>query len=652
MRRANVVLLCLLAALGHAQTREFVGGRLKGMPTLDGRVDDEEYKDAVRFEGLVDSATGAAAAEGGTFYLGFDDRFVYFAAKLADRQPGAIQATEFRTNVSLDGNDTVSLSLDPFGTLNDFNSFTMNARGATNIEIAGGRAAKREWLGDFAAKGRVTPEGWEVEARIPWSVMRLPGKGPHDLRFNVGRNHRRLQRYYNWAFTSNGLVQNAGRWKAVEMPAAPAPALQALPYVYGGLDEKTGIVANAGVDLRYGLTRDLDLVGTVNPDLRNIERSILSLDFSYFERLADENRPFFLEGQQYFGAWDNSGIFASQRIGNFDAGLKMFGKVGPNNNVGILTTGDFGKDEAVVARVNHQVDARTDWTAHNAGGAVDGISNDAFAASYGHGVGKWYFNGLFAGTQDEKSGSGYRASGSASFEQGRAFVFARYTEVTKDFLPRLGFAPQTNYRGVNVYAQQYVNLQKRGIIDYGIETSLAYQRSYDLKDPFHERAGLFPNITFKDGTHIGGGVSWDRYFGGSSDQTYGFSIDRPAGDPYRHWSVGYESGTRAYGPYRNLGANFAYRPLNVFQISGTYQKTTYLGDTFDQTILTANYDLDQYHSVGGRAVVSPMGTNWYVSFRQAGNRGAEYYLILGDPNAAHFRTSLILKAVFPVSVRL
>ena len=182
----------------------------------------------------MDPNTGGAAPEGGTFFLGYDAKYVYFAAKLVDKQPKTIQATEFRTNVSLRGNDTVSLSLDPFGKLSDFSTFTMNARGATNLDIAGGRAAKREWLGDFAAKGRVTPQGWEIEARIPWSVLRLPGKGAHDLRFNVYRDFRRLQRSYAWAQTSNGLVQNYGRWKAVDLPAAPAPTLQLLPYVYGG----------------------------------------------------------------------------------------------------------------------------------------------------------------------------------------------------------------------------------------------------------------------------------------------------------------------------------------------------------------------------------------------------------------------------------
>ncbi len=657
MRWAVVVLFVFIATLGVAQTastptREFVGGHLDRPPTLDGRVEADEYRDAIRFDGLVDPNTGGAAPEGGTFYLGYDSRFVYFAARLIDKQPNTIQATEFRTNVSLSGNDTVSLALDPFGTLSDFNGFEMNARGATNLEIAGGRAAKREWLGDFAAKGRVTPEGWEVEARIPWSVLRLPGRGVHDLRFNVYRNHRRLQRSYAWAQTSNGLVQNYGRWKAVDLPANQAPTLQLLPYAYGGADGKKGIVANSGLDLRYPLTRDLDLVGTANPDFRNVERGVLSLDFSYFERLADETRPFFLEGRDYFGTYDESGLFATQRIGNFDLGAKVFGKQGAKTDLGVLVTQDFGKEDAVVARARHQIDPRSSWVAQYVGGGTDGRRNDAVAGEYRKGYGNWDFDAALAGTQDDARGGGYRASGRAEYSRDRAYAQLVYQEATKDYLPRLGFSPETDKRGFSSYAQENWAPSRGRLIDYGVGGYAAYERSYDLSRPFHEEADFFPHATLAGGLRISGNLGWSRYFGGSSDQTYGFALQRPAGDPYRRWRVAYETGTRGGQPYRDVSFGAAYRPLPTLQLNASHQSTTYFGVQRDQTILSANYDLDQYHSFGGRIVTGPGISNVYASFRQAGNRGAEYYLILGDPNATHFRASLILKAVFPLSVKV
>lgn len=652
MRWAVAVLFSLLASLSHGQTREFVGGRLAAPPTLDGAIEADEYRDAIHFDGLVDANTGGAAPEGGTFYLGYDVQFIYFAAKLVDKRPSTIQATEFRTNVSLEGNDTVTFQLDTFDKLADFNRFTMNARGATNIDIAGGRAAKREWLGDFAAKGRVTAEGWEVEARIPWNVMRLPAKGAHDLRFNVFRRHRRLQREYAWSQTWNGLVQNFGRWKAVDLPAALPPRLQALPYVYGGLDDKTGLVANAGLDLRYPLSRDLDLVGTVNPDFRNVERGILSLDFSYFERLADETRPFFLEGGGYFGVYDSGGLFAPQRIGNFDAGVKTFGKLNASTDLGVLVTEDFGNQDAVVARVRRQVDPRTSWQGQYVGGGTNGRRNDGFAGEYSHGVGSWNFQAALAGTQDDKAGGGYRAGLRSEYSHDRSYANFRYSEISPDYLPRLGFAPTTDYRGFSSYLSQSWAPTRGRLIDYGVESFLVYQKSHDLSKPFHEEVGFWPHVVLTGGLYIGANLDWSRYFGGAGDQTYGLSVERPVGDPYRRWGVAYEAGTRSGRSYRNFSTGASYRPLPTLQVNANYQSTSYVGEDFDQTILSANYDLDQYHSVGGRFVTGPGISNYYVSFRRAGNRGAEYYLILGDPNAPHFRASLILKAVFPLSFKL
>ena len=40
--------------------------------------------------------------------------------------------------------------------------------------------------------------------------------------------------------------------------------------------------------MKTSLTDQIDLVGTINPDFRNVENQVLSVDFSYFERLAGE----------------------------------------------------------------------------------------------------------------------------------------------------------------------------------------------------------------------------------------------------------------------------------------------------------------------------------------------------------------------------
>ncbi|MFX9097180.1 hypothetical protein ABTN72_19195, partial [Acinetobacter baumannii] len=61
-----------------------------------------------------------------------------------------------------------------------------------------------------------------------------------------------------------------------------------LPYTYLGVDEGGKPINNFGLDLKAPLSQNLDMVATVNPDFRNVENAILSLDFSYFARLAND----------------------------------------------------------------------------------------------------------------------------------------------------------------------------------------------------------------------------------------------------------------------------------------------------------------------------------------------------------------------------
>ena len=269
----------------------------------------------------------------------------------------------------------------------------------------------------------------------------------------------------------------------------------------------------------------------------------------------------------------------------------------------------------------------------------------------GTGAGSFSYDASLSAVHDDESGSGFSSSLRGGYSHDRTYANLRYSETSKDYLPRLGYAPQTDYRGFSSYAEQSWAPAHGRFLDYSVGGYAEYKKSYDLSKPFHEEAGIFPSATLRGGFGFGANLDWSRYFGETGDQTYGFNLRRGVGDPYRNVGLSYESGTRGGQGYRNLSLGAAYRPLPTLQLNLNYQSTSYLGVSQDQTILSANYDLDQYHSVGGRIVTGPNVSNFFVSLRQAGNRGAEYYLILGDPNAPHFRTSLILKAVFPLSTK-
>src|SRR5207244_4320530 len=56
----------------------------------------------------------------------------------------------------------------------------------------------------------------------------------------------------------------------------------------------------AGLDLKYGVTSNLTLDATVNPDFGQVEADPAQLNLTAFESYFEERRPFFLEGSQIF----------------------------------------------------------------------------------------------------------------------------------------------------------------------------------------------------------------------------------------------------------------------------------------------------------------------------------------------------------------
>ena len=78
-----------------------------------------------------------------------------------------------------------------------------------------------------------------------------------------------------------------------------------------------------GADLKYGLTSNLTLDATVNPDFGQVEADPSVLNLSAFETFYQERRPFFVEGTGIFRFDINcsivncsgEGLFYSRRIG-------------------------------------------------------------------------------------------------------------------------------------------------------------------------------------------------------------------------------------------------------------------------------------------------------------------------------------------------
>jgi hypothetical protein len=636
--------LVLAACAFAAEPEKIPGYKIAKPPTIDGTIDAAEWADVPTFEGLVYPIDGRPAPLNSRFWLAYDEEFIYFAARNFDPMPGSIKAVEYRTNVEMPGDDSVSLALDLTGSLSEGNEFTINPRGATNIELAGGRAAKREWTGEFVAKARITAEGWEAEARIPWQLMRIPAKGKRDLRFMTSRRSARLDQGYEHVFTNNGNQANIPYWTGVELPQPYVDrSIKLLPYVYTGYEERDGAVFNSGLDLKTQVSDQITLVGTVNPDFRNIENQILSLDFSRFARIADESRPFFLEGRDYM----DTALYASQLIGAFDAGVNAYGRINDKTSFGLIDTIDFQHENAFATNVSYNPDPYNSYRATLTSFTQPGRENGAYMLRYFKTIGPL---GLFfrtMGSQDTNSGFGADHTASVGWSKNGFESELSYAYREKSFDPALGFFPDRDYKGPELFLGSFRNVSHGPTKFQGMGISAS---TLDHIDGRHYRDEINPFVFFELRNRFNVDASYNRStFEGQLDETYSLGVSYPGNDPFHVQSINLTQGNIGGKDYQLLSYRAAYRPWKRLQISVSHQHFR-LDEQLEQTIVGANYDLGNDRSISGRAVRTQNDTNWYLAFRQSGNRGAEYYFIIGDPNAKSFTNSAIVKLVLPFEV--
>ena len=615
-------------------------------PTIDGVINDDEWKDVPEFEGMVDAMDGQPAPEPAYFWLGYDDKYIYFAARLHDSQPKTIKCTEYRTNSSLTGDDSVQLDIDPYGALTDWSHFGINPKGATLINIAGGRAAKREWVGDFVAKARITADGWEAEARIPWQLIKLPGSGAREVRFDFDRYMPRTNRYYDFTNTVGGDLRGVGKWEGVQLPKVEEDrVLQLLPYTYQGVDQH-GNIANGGLDLKMPITDQMTLVGTANPDFRNIENQILSIDFSRFARLAKESRPFFQEGQQYYG----SALIRSQRISSFDTGLNLYGKVNNKISMGLLNTSNFGQEDDFATTWQYSPNNLTQLRFSSAVKDTPTIKNRGYLYVYQNQLNKattLFLRGM--STQDATNGNGEERTSSLVYQKNESTLNLTYQQISPNFLPRLGFFPEVNFKGPFVMYMYDRPIQTGKLAELSFD---AYGVKYDhfSGGDYRRETGGDVSLGMREGLQLNGAFDFNQ-FEGSNDHTYTLGLLHPRSDPYKNVGLNYTWGRIEGAQYRSIAFNTAQRFFNKLQLGLTAQ-FVHLTTDQKQIIASGTYDLGHDKALSGRLVQSDHDFNAYFALQKSGNAGMEYFLILGDPNSTTFKRSLILKVTYPLQMFL
>ncbi len=339
MYRTFFVFIFLLSALSAGATKNtYYTGHIKmDEPVIDGSLNDLIWNKGAWATDFVQRQpqTGQPATQQTQFSIVYNNNYLYIAIRCFDSAPDSIVRRMSRRD-GQDG-DLVKIVFDSYHNLRSGFSFGVTAAGVKVDEsITNSNEWDASWDPVWDVKTQIDALGWTVEARIPFSQLRFTPKEDLVWGLEIQRVLSRNSETSVWQFISPdaaGYVNFMGELHGIS-GIQPRKQRELTPYVAGGIKNYqrdaanpfapgTDYLKNAGIDGKFGLTNNLTVDLTVNPDFGQVEADPSEVNLSSFETLYSEKRPFFVEGKDILSfrllegggplSFDN--LFYTRRIG-------------------------------------------------------------------------------------------------------------------------------------------------------------------------------------------------------------------------------------------------------------------------------------------------------------------------------------------------
>jgi hypothetical protein len=275
----------------------------------------------------------------------YDSRNLYVFVRAFDPRPDSIVSLLSRRDVKTTS-DQIKVMVDSYHDKRSGFEFAVNPAGVKR-DYATYDDSREDvsWDGVWDVATRVDSLGWTAEFRIPLSQLRYAAAEEHTFGIMVNREIARTNEKVSWPHfdrTKPGIASKFADVSGFAGLASPR-RIEATPYVITRsrtLEKSTGFdrrqEQSLGGDLKYGLTSNLTLDMTVNPDFGQVEADPAQLNLTAFETFLAEQRPFFLEGSGTFSfGGDDSRLFYSRRIGRAP---QLGGLAAPGSDVPGATT--------------------------------------------------------------------------------------------------------------------------------------------------------------------------------------------------------------------------------------------------------------------------------------------------------------------------
>lgn len=311
---------------------------------VDGDVDEEAWANAWQYELNYEVSPGenTPAPVRTVVLVTYDNEHVYFGFRCYDPEPSAIRA-HLGDRDHFGSDDWVGVVLDTFNDERRDFLLLVNPMGV-QLDYIETTDSGSEWDAIWDSAARITDWGWSAEMKVPFRSLRFQRATEGQVwGFDAVRGYPRNQFRQMGAFPRDR-NNNCYQCQLIKIRGfegvSPGRNLEIIPTVTavttderkefpGGDFSNRERDAEAGATLRWGMTPNLTLSSTVNPDFSQVEADAQQLDINEpFALFYEEKRPFFMEGSDFFETRFNTVYTRTMR--DPDWGLKLTGKEGDN----------------------------------------------------------------------------------------------------------------------------------------------------------------------------------------------------------------------------------------------------------------------------------------------------------------------------------
>ncbi|APG60446.1 DUF5916 domain-containing protein [Christiangramia salexigens] len=306
-----------------------------------------EGKESIKIDGLIDDAAWDAV-EWTSDYVEFqpdnnthptqqtkmkivyDDSNLYVAFRCYESNPENIVQRMGRRD-DFPG-DWVELNIDSYNDDRTAFSFTISASGVKGDEFVSNNSNfDSSWNPIWYLKTNIDEEGWTAEVKIPLSQLRFSNEKDQVWGIQSTRRYFNKEERSTWQPVPPnpaGWVSEFGELRGLK-DLKPQKQLEIQPYTVGRYNSYESEKGNpfrdgrdgdltAGLDAKIGVTNDLTVDLTINPDFGQVDADPGAVALDGFEIFFEERRPFFVENKSVFDysftdSQDN--LFFSRRIG-------------------------------------------------------------------------------------------------------------------------------------------------------------------------------------------------------------------------------------------------------------------------------------------------------------------------------------------------